>query len=434
MITLGIIAICGVVVAQYLWMQSAQAIQETHFTIQKKQALLEEKQFNDRVTIALTNVAEQILYLNNDSSIVYDVVEQLRSNYFTVQIQDTLHPYLLETLLQQQFDKRSINEDFEYGIYDCFTDSVVYGNFISMKDSAMIDPSVATPQIRWDKDAHYFSVFFPNRRSYSIEKQNNNMAGWMLSCIIILIVLGFMVYAIHVMLRQKRLSEIKTDFINNMTHELKTPISTISLSSEILLRPGIEKDPKRIRQFARIIYDENSRLKSQVERVLQLATLDTAMLELKKSEIDLNELSLVAIESLKMSIEQRGGEIHLELNATEPKVMADRVHITNLMYNLIDNAHKYSGNEIDILVRTCNRSGGVEWSIQDKGIGMDAEAVKQIFDKFYRVPTGNIHNVKGFGLGLFYVKVLVDAHQGEIDVYSSPGKGSTFKVWLPFQT
>lgn len=433
-IVLAILAIGGVILAQYLWMQSALSIQASNRSIQEEQAQLEEKQFNDRVSIALTNVAEEIVQLNEENAIIYDVVAQLRSNYFTVQIADTLHPYLLETLLKREFTKRSITEDFEYGIYDCFTDSVVYGQYVSMTDSSSIDSTVAPPQVRWDKDAHYFSVFFPNRSSHSLTAPETRMTSWVLSSIIILIVLSFLAFAIFVMLRQKRLSEVKTDFINNMTHELKTPISTISLSSEVLLRDDVTDDPERIHQYAKIIYDENTRLKSQVERVLQLATLDSDRLKLKVSEIDLHEIIQSAIDAQLMSVNQKGGEIKLNLRAHNSIIFADRVHITNMVYNLIDNAIKYTPEEPKIIITTLNKDNGITLHVADNGIGMSKDAIKNIFEKFYRVPTGNIHDVKGFGLGLHYVKVMVDAHKGEISVDSTPGKGSTFKVWLPFKS
>lgn len=429
-ILLAIVALIGVVIAQYYWVSTAIEIQENQFELSSGQAALEEKQFNTSVSIALTNVAEEILTINRDSADLYDAVKQLRSNYFTVSINDTVHPYLLESLLKKEFNRRNITENFEYGIYDCFTDSVVYGNYVSMTEAN--DSSIAErPQIRWDKDGHYFGVYFPNRKSYSIEEPQTTYTTWALTSVIILIVLTFLGYAIFVMVKQKRLSEVTTDFINNMTHELKTPISTIQLSSETLLKPGVEEDPERMRQYISIIYNENTRLKNQVERVLQLAKLDTGKVKLKREQIDVHQLLTRQSQNMQLTAEEKGGSISLALNATQPSLNADRVHLQNIMNNLMDNAIKYSEGKPEVNITTANVGNDLEIRVQDRGIGMSRESLKNIFEKFFRVSTGNVHDVKGFGLGLYYVKVIVEEHGGSIRAESEINQGSTFIVRLP---
>jgi two-component system phosphate regulon sensor histidine kinase PhoR len=233
------------------------------------------------------------------------------------------------------------------------------------------------------------------------------------------------------MMRQKRLSEIKNDFINNMTHELKTPISTIALSSEMILKGDFREDQEKLNRYVGIIHKENKRLEDQVERVLNVAKLDQEKIILKKTPINIHELLEEARENFTLNQVGNGVEINLNLEAENPTISADSVHITNVIYNLLDNAIKYCELDPKINIKTSNRDNGFSIEISDNGIGIRREDVKMIFDKFYRVPTGNLHNVKGFGLGLFYVKLIIDEHLGKIDVKSKPGEGTSFTIWLP---
>jgi two-component system phosphate regulon sensor histidine kinase PhoR len=244
-------------------------------------------------------------------------------------------------------------------------------------------------------------------------------------------VLAVFLLSLITILKQKRLSEVKTDFINNMTHELKTPIATIALSSEVLKKGDV--DPERLSRYAHIISTENTRLESQVERVLQLAKLENGKIELKEELFDLHELIKKASITFKLSIEQLNGTLTFDLKANAVKIYADKVHITNILYNLLDNAVKYSNDEPEIKIETDNFNNGVMVYIHDKGKGMSKEQTRQIFEKFYRVPTGSVHDVKGFGLGLFYVKEIIKAHKGKINVTSEINKGSTFQFWLPLE-
>jgi two-component system phosphate regulon sensor histidine kinase PhoR len=217
-----------------------------------------------------------------------------------------------------------------------------------------------------------------------------------------------------------------------MTHELKTPISTIGLSSEMLLRNDFTEEPERRKRYAEIIYKENKRLENQVERVLNVAKLDREKLNLNKEEISIHELILDAKESFDINQLEKGGEVHLDLQATNDCASVDEVHITNVIYNLLENAVKYCTEIPTISIQTTSDSKGIYLNFTDNGIGIKRENQRMIFDKFYRVPTGNRHDVKGFGLGLYYVKLVIDAHNGSIHVKSAIGKGTTFKLFLPF--
>ena len=430
-ILLASLSVLGVLLTQLLWLDTAFQVQRQQLEIQRRQHSQLEKQFNDRVVIALTNVTERILSINKDPSDLFDAVKQVRPNYFAVTINDTLHPYLLESLLRREFERRNINEDFEYGIYDCFTDSIVYGSYVSLTDS--VDPGEVphSELLKLDKDGHYFGVFFPRREGGGWDPERTSASTWIFPAIVTSIVFLFFVYSVWVILRQKRLSEIKNDFIGNMTHELKTPISTIALSSEVLSDPDIVQEPERLRSYARIIREENERLRAQVERVLQLATLDRENLHLKREEVDLHTVVHEVAGAMKLTLEERKGSLTLELQATRSVVRGDRMHLGNVVRNLLDNAIKYCTDVPVIVVRTRDRNGSFLLEVQDNGIGIRKEDLRHVFERFYRVPTGNVHNVKGFGLGLHYVKQIAEAHQGHVDATSTPGRGSTFRLELP---
>lgn len=437
-VILGIISLASILVVQMVWMRKTIAMQQTNIAIQEKEDSLNLKHFSEQVHISLRNVLEEISTQKADSSDLYGAVKQVRTNYFTVDINEELHPYYLETLLKREFYNQNIYQDFQYGIYDCFTDSIVFGNFIKFTVDSLYAPvsdtlvGITSAKLSWKKDGHYFTVYFPNVISETIEETAELMSPWIYVMIIVVLVLTFFGYTINVLMRQKRFSEIKTDFINNMTHELKTPISTIGLSSEMLLRSDFSNDPEKLKRYAGIIFKENKRLENQVERVLNVAKLDKEHLVLQKEKMDIHELLEEAKDNFMFNQLEKEGLIILQLGAENAEIKADPVHITNVVYNLLDNAIKYCDKIPEITVSTKNEKQGIQIEFSDNGIGMKREDLKMIFDKFYRVPTGNLHNVKGFGLGLFYVKLIIEEHGGKIEVKSGVNKGTTFTIWLPY--
>lgn len=405
--------IVGIFSFQMIWVQRAFNLQE--------------KQFNERVHVALTNVVEEIKKLNNDSSEIYEPVKQISSNYFLASTNDTLHPFLLENLLASSFKDRNLSSDFEYVIYDCFTDSVVFGNTVNLEDEAKKLVYQISNQKKWDKASHYFGVYFPSKKIYLI----NDMSIWIVSTVFLLLVILFFSYTIWVILKQKKLSEIRTDFINNMTHELKTPISTISLSTEVLNNPNIIKDPERLNNYANIIKEETERLKSQVDKVLQVATLDKKKIELSKERVDMHQLVRKTVEGFELILDANEAEIQTFLKARKSAIWGDPTHITNILFNLIDNAIKYTEKKARIEISTENYKNGIYLRVKDHGMGMSREQQKHVFEKFYRVPTGDKHDVKGYGIGLNYVLKMVKQHQGKIRLKSEPNLGSTFRIFFP---
>ena len=392
----------------------------------KKAFTLEEKQFNERVHVALSSVVSEVQRLNKDSSAIYEPVKQISSNYFLASTNDTLHPYVLENLLINEFQKGNLITDFEYVLYDCFTDSVVFGDFVEIKTEAKDLVYEISEKDKWNQASHYFGVYFPSKEVRLVDQ----MGIWIVSTIFLLLVVVFFSYTILVILKQRKLSEIRTDFINNMTHELKTPISTISLSTEVLTNPNITKDPERLKNYANIIKEETERLRLQVDKVLQMATLDKNRLNLEMEDVNLHDVIKKTVAGFELILDSNDGKIDVSLKARNPTIKGDRMHLTNVFFNLIDNAIKYSKNKPEILVSTVDYKNGLHIRVKDNGIGMTREQQKHVFENFYRVPTNYRHDVKGFGIGLNYVMKIVKKHHGKIQLKSELGSGSTFRIYF----
>ncbi len=282
----------------------------------------------------------------------------------------------------------------------------------------------------WQTHCYNLEVYFPDKQKFIILK----LLSWLIiSVIFLLIVIISFAYIVKVIVKQKKLSEMKNDFINNMTHEFKTPISTISMASEVLLKADEKTSQERLKKYSQVIFDENNRLKLQVERVLEIAQMDKHDFKIdKKDQENVNDIIRKTVDNLCMEHCQRPVDIIYKLNAENPVIKIDRLHFKNVINNLIDNAYKYSGDKPKIEISTHNTPEGVIITVHDNGIGMSTETQKQIFNKFYRLPTGNIHNVKGFGLGLYYVKNIIEQHDGSIKVSSELNRGSRFDIYLPF--
>jgi len=439
LVILGLISLMSILFVQYYWIKKTVAVQEKDIAIQQKDDSLNMKHFSEDVHISLRNVLQSISTQYSDSSDLFGAVKQVKNNYFSVDIHEELNPFYLETLLIREFYEHNIHQDFQYGIYDCFSDSIVFGNLIHFsKDTLYAQVKDSTiefkfPKLKLNNSGHYFTVYFPQLIAKSINPADELGSPWILMLFIVSVVFLFFAFAINIIVKQKRLSEIKTDFINNMTHELRTPISTIALSSDMLMRGDFSQDPEKLKRYASIIYKENKRLENQVERVLNVAKMDKETLHLKKEFFDMHDLIEEVKDNFEFNQTEHGGEISIDLLASEFSIQADPVHITNVVFNLLDNAIKYCTGKPSITINTRNEKNGLILEVADNGIGIKREDIKMIFDKFFRVPTGNLHNVKGFGLGLYYVKIIIEQHGGNIQVKSVVGKGTTFILWLPIK-
>lgn len=344
------------------------------------------------------------------------------------EILDRLDTGQVKKMLKKQLLEKGISEDFELGLMnekgDLYPIGEVY-DLHRLKTNGV--QAKLFPNDILGRD-HFLFIFFPEKNSHVIRQVWLPISS---SIVFILVIIFCFIYAIKVIIRQKALSDIKNDFINNMTHEFKTPLATVSLAVEALQDPDLSNQDKFRTRYLGIIKEENKRLVTQVEKVLQAAALDKKDFKLKIETIDMSDLLESAVDHISLQIEKKGGKIDYINKLRNPELEGDPFHLTHIFNNLLDNAIKYSKDSPAIRVEAWDEADQVVVSIRDQGIGMSKEALKKIFDKFYRVPTGNLHDVKGFGLGLSYVKAMLEAHKGEIHVQSELGKGSTFTINLP---
>lgn len=404
------ISVIGIVFTQIYWVRKA-------FT-------LEEEQFEQGVKTSLYNAAKKLSEYNQSVMPSQNPVKQLSSNYFIVNVNDVIDANLLEFYLKDEFGKRNIHADFEYGIYDCSTDEMVYGDYISFTKNSIVPDNQKLQ--KYDEFNYYFGVRFPQRMAFITSK----MGIWVFSSIILMIVIIFFAATIFIILRQKRLSEVQKDFINNMTHEFKTPLSTIGISADVLLSPNIGEQPERLNKYAGLIKSEATRLNDQVLRVLQMARIDKEKQKLEFKKLDLVSLSSDIVHSAQEKAKKFGGQIEF-IHTASPQIVADEVHLSNILNNLLENAIQYCKEAPQVILNISESKNAYSISITDNGIGIAPDHQKKVFDKFFRVPKGNVHDVKGFGIGLNYVQNMVHAHHWKISLESELNKGSTFNIQIP---
>ncbi len=344
-------------------------------------------------------------------------------------IHQRLEPEVVDTLLKRELRRREVDDPFVYGISQ-------QGLLTSF-----LEPSEVASPIDREREffrvqlfphdirpsEHFLELQFPSRQGTTLRAMGLVLPT---SGVLVVIVMACFGIALIAFRRQQKLSDLKTDFINNMTHELKTPISTISLALEVLSDPDMQTK-ERIGLYTKVIGQENDRLKTQVDRVLQAAAMERGELKLDLALLNINTLILEQIERIRLHVESRGGTIAYRSEANHLDVLADEVHLGGVIFNLLDNANKYSPEKPQIAVRAYNVLGGIEIEVQDRGLGISSDSQRRVFDKFYRVPTGNVHDVKGFGIGLSYALSMAKAHGGDIRLRSEVGQGSTFTLFLP---
>lgn len=400
-IILGAIALVGMLFVQGVWLANSLDSRK--------------RQFSQNVQAALQAASTSIIKYNGGDITTLQPIEQLSSNYFVVPINDAIQPSLLKSVLLSEFNRRNIRETFEFSIYDCSNEKIVFGSYISQNDQALINSEF--PDIT--KDDYYFSVLFPNISFQLI----NEMSIWLSSSFILLLIVSVFVYTVVALFRQKKLADFQRDFINNMAHEFKTPLAAIGASSEMMLHEEMES--KRRKQHISLINKETVRLTHQVDQFLQISKLDKASPELNITSINLQELITACANQFSWLIKKKNGTIHMELPEEEIYISTDKSHLSYCVHNLIDNAIKYGGMPPRVLIEL-RQEGNCKISIKDNGKGISKADRNFIFDKFYRISTGDIHDVKGFGLGLYYVKMMTKLLGGDIHLERSDDSGSTF--------
>ncbi len=410
---LGAVSIIGIIFMQVYSLQRAYA--------------LEDSEFDQSVRSALYQVAQSLADYNNAQLPRHNLVERKTSNTYTVNINDRIDANMLEYRLLSEFEARGMSTEFEYGIYDCESQDMVYGNYCQLN---RLEDSQSSGQLlpKFDDLVYYFVVRYPSQQSYLLRSMWQNIGFTLIT----LLALVFFIYAMWVILRQKKLSDLQTDFINNMTHEFKTPISSIKIAANVLGNdPGV-KGNERLSKYSQIITDQNNRLNDQVEKVLNLARLEQDSFKLNLESFDIVEVIKHIVNSENLKINEVGeGKISLNAIGANVSIQADKLHFSNVIHSMIDNATKYCQEVPNVAVSAYLKGTEVWIDIKDNGIGIKKEDIDNLFQKFYRVSTGNLHDVKGFGLGLFYVQNICDAHGWEIGVESKIGEGSTFRLKIP---
>lgn len=345
-------------------------------------------------------------------------------------IQERIDSAFLHRVLSAAIIQTEIDLDFKYAIKNSSLgqEKVVLGDKDYKPGRKEQFAQLLFQNDVYGQDPNYLNIYFPERKAYLVKQTGLTIIPTIVLTGLLIVIF---VYALLVIFRQKKLSNIKNDFINNMTHELKTPISTISLASQMLQDGSISNTPSTIAHVSKVINQESKRLSFQVEKVLQMAVFNEGRLKLKLREFDVNKMVETVTGNFELRVNNKNGKLKTEILAENAVVKGDEVHITNVIFNLLDNAMKYSREIPEISVSTENRKDKIMISVQDNGIGISKEHQAQIFDRFYRVPTGNVHDVKGFGLGLSYVKKIVDLHDGTIKVESTLNKGTKFKIYFP---
>jgi two-component system, OmpR family, phosphate regulon sensor histidine kinase PhoR len=455
------LSLIGVGVIQYFWV--------------KRAVDLDEKNFNDKVTIALNNVkkrlmndaeaiAEKKFYedskLTEPKTIIEKIIRgdideqttsinkrikdlEFRSTFMNPdELLENIDKDNLDKYLKSELESKNIDLAYEYGVYSneyksyfiengsytaTIGDTTKSSNVAAMNPLYKAEYKISLFDNEVSNPGH-LNIYFPGKKRFLW----SNVIGILLSSILFTgLILFCFSYTIYVIFHQKKVSEMKTDFINNMTHEFKTPIATISLASDSILSPTILENKDKVTRFINIIKQENKRMLSQVEKVLQMAQIEKENVELKFNPVNIHEIIEGAVINAELKVQAKGGKIITNLTAQKPVIIGDITHLASIINNLLDNAEKYTPTEPIIQIGTKDVKGGIEFSVEDNGIGINKDALKLIFEKFYRVHTGNLHDVKGFGLGLSYVKAMVDAHHGKVTVKSEIGKGSIFTIFLP---
>lgn len=457
-------ATIGLMIIQVYWIRDAVKVKQAGFFRDVNQAMMKVVYELDQLRLKDKVTKQRIAYHHNKSIYeTFDSINQLlimsigdlnrpsefdrfirNTNLANKALQNLTFNYskqdprnflvnnkeLIDSLISQELRKKSIRTTFEFGVYSPATNSMIVQK-TGMYPEELLSESYfynLSPIGSLYTYPNKLLVYFPHEQSFVV-RQLWKLLG--VSVFLFLVIIVSFSISMMIISRQKRLSLMKNDFINNMTHEFKTPISTIALACEALKDKDIKKSDVVYNNYVGVINEENKRLGTMAEQILQTAVLDKGQMTLKKVRVDMHDIIEQAVNSKKIAAAEKGGDIELQLKANNAELSGDRVHLTNVMINLLDNALKYNLNQPHIVVNTINNNHSLLIRVRDNGIGIGKSNQKKIFDKLYRVPTGNVHDFKGFGLGLNYVKATTEMHHGTVSVDSEPGKGSTFTIKLP---
>jgi two-component system phosphate regulon sensor histidine kinase PhoR len=410
-ILLGLIAIISILVAQLLWTKEA-------FT-------LEQKKLSQKANIALLEVARKLYDGKDHEPSCQNPVRKISNDYYIVNIENAFEPDILEFYLRSEFKKMHITTDFEYAVYNCQSDEMVYGKYISSSEKGKDKKAVSFPK---HKDlVYYFAVRFPNETTYLF----SSMRFWFILSIALILILLIYVYSIFTLLQQKKYSELQRDFINNMTHEFKTPLSSILIASKYLIEQNPIKEDKKLHTYTDIIINQSNKLNSHIEQILNISKADYAPLELKKETLLIVPIIEETIENIQMKYPE--ATIKIDTDSVEYYIETDVFHFSNLVYNLLDNAVKYCTDKPDITIRISLENQILKLAFIDNGIGISPKNISLIFDKFYRAQNEKSNEVNGFGLGLYYVKEICNLQNWKIKAENNLEKGITITLSIPYK-
>jgi two-component system phosphate regulon sensor histidine kinase PhoR len=406
-ITLGLVAIIGILIAQLLWTRQAYN--------------LEDKKFNQKVNIALMEVVDKMS--EGKTSFTENPVQIIANDYYVVNINNEFDPTVLEHYLKTEFTRFQINTDYVYALYNCNSDQMIYGKYMTSHQEEPSEKVIHFPKHK--NLTYYFSIRFPDKTTYLI----SSLRFWYLLTFALIIILLVYVYSIYTIIQQKKFSELQRDFINNMTHEFKTPLSSILLATESLNKQEIVQQNSKLQTYTSIIIDQSHKLNNHIEKILNIAKNDSAGLSLKTEKI----LLLQFVEEIAENMKQKNENLEIDINI-EPNtsVIADQFHFTNIIYNILDNSIKYCETKPHINISSEKDSKGLYLKFKDNGMGIPAKNIPYIFDKFYRVNINKSEEINGFGLGLFYVKKIVQQHHWKISVENNKDAGITTTLFFPF--
>jgi two-component system phosphate regulon sensor histidine kinase PhoR len=408
-IVLGLIVIIGILVAQLLWTKEA-------FN-------LEEKKFSQKTHIALLEVTKKLYQGTSHELPAENPVKKISNDYYVVNIDNDFEPEVLEFYLKSEFKKMNITTDFEYAMYNCQSDEMVYGNYVSLSEKSKTKHSVYFPKHK--NLVYYFAIRFPNETTYLF----SSLRFWFVLSMMLILILLIYVYSIFTLLQQKKYSDLQRDFINNMTHEFKTPLSSILIASNYLIKQKPIKEDKKLYTYTEIIINQSNKLNQHIEKILNIARSDYSTLELNKENISIVPIIENAIENIKLKYPDTA--ITIESDSSDYTIIADAFHFNNLVYNLLDNAVKYCDAKPEIAIRSSKENQVLKLEFIDNGIGIANKNLSFIFDKFYRIPSTKSNEVNGFGLGLYYVKKICNLHHWKISARNNPEKGITITILIP---
>jgi len=409
-ILLGLVAIISILVAQLLWTKEA-------FTI-------EQKKLSQKAHIALLEVAKKLYEGTSHELPAQNPVQKISNDYYIVNVENEFEPEILEFYLKTEFKKMNITTDFEYAMYNCQSDEMIYGDYISLsKKKAECKKTVYFPKHK--NLVYYFAVRFPNETTYLF----SSMRFWFILSTALILILLIYVYSIFKLLQQKKYSELQRDFINNMTHEFKTPLSSILIASKYLIEQSPIKDDKKLFTYTDIIINQSNKLNSHIEKILNISKSEYTPLELKKENILIIPIIEEAISNIKLKYPE--ASVKIETSSNDYLLETDAFHFANLVYNLLDNAVKYCNEKPEITIKFTEENNCLKIEFIDNGIGITSKKISFIFDKFYRVQNEKSNEVNGFGLGLYYVKEICNLQNWKIKAENNPEKGVTITLSIP---